>query len=169
MVNEEGARSVREPEVVLEGIAGSPGLALGPAIVLDRRTGVVRRHIANHQIEEEVERFDRAIELAAQSLGDAAERSKGSRAEHSILEAYVMMVKDETLHEDVERRIRIDRLCAEWALTVSVDEMAQKLAMAEDSYLAGGVFDDGQDGQPGAGQRHGFEEVGGDDGSGLGA
>jgi phosphotransferase system enzyme I (PtsI) len=121
---------------VLEGIAGSPGLALGTAIVLDRRTGVVRRHIGNHQIDEEVERFDRAIDLAARSLGDAAERSKGSRAEHSILEAYVMMVKDETLHEEVERRIRIDRLCAEWALTGSVDEMAQKLAMAEDSYLA---------------------------------
>ena len=132
----EGARETNEHEVVLEGLAGSPGLAIGAAIVLDRRTGVVRRHIANHQIEDEVERFDRAVELAAKTLSEAAERSRGSRAESSILEAYVMMVKDETLHEEVERRIRIDRLCAEWALTVSADEMAEKLAQAEDSYLA---------------------------------
>jgi phosphoenolpyruvate-protein phosphotransferase (PTS system enzyme I) len=136
MAMEEGARERNENEVVLEGLAGSPGIAIGAAIVLDRRTGVVRRHIANHQIEDEVERFDRAVEIAAKTLSDAAERSRGSRAESSILEAYVMMVEDETLHEEVERRIRIDRLCAEWALTVATDEMAEKLAQAEDSYLA---------------------------------
>jgi phosphoenolpyruvate-protein phosphotransferase (PTS system enzyme I) len=133
---EEGTQGASEHEVVLEGIPGSPGLALGPAIVLDRRTGVVRRHVPNHQIDEEVERFDRAIELAAKSLAEAAERTRASRAESSILEAYVMMVKDETLHDEVERRVRIDRLCAEWALTVATDEMAEKLSQAEDSYLA---------------------------------
>jgi phosphotransferase system enzyme I (PtsI) len=136
MVMEEGAGEEEAHEVVLEGIAGSPGLALGPAIVLDRRTGVVRRHIPNHQIDDELDRFDQAVELAANSLAAAAERSRGSRAESSILEAYVMMVKDDTLHQEVERRIRIDRLCAEWALTVAVDEMAEKLGRAEDSYLA---------------------------------
>src|SRR5688572_2757250 len=133
---EEGAGEHTGHEIVLEGIAGSPGLALGPAIVLDRRTGVVRRHIPNHQIDDELDRFDEAIDLAASTLAAAAERSRGSRAESSILEAYVMMVKDDTLREEIERRIRIDRLCAEWALTVVVDEMAEKLARAEDSYLA---------------------------------
>lgn len=136
MVMEEGIGEEDPHEIVLEGIAGSPGLALGPAIVLDRRTGVVRRHIPNHQMDDELDRFDEAIELAAKMLAAAAERSRGSRAESSILEAYVMMVKDDTLHDEVERRIRIDRLCAEWALTVAVDEMAEKLGQAEDSYLA---------------------------------
>ncbi|HEX6272125.1 MAG TPA: phosphoenolpyruvate--protein phosphotransferase [Polyangiaceae bacterium] len=136
MADEEGARGAEGRDTVLEGIAGSPGLALGPAIVLDRRTGVVRRHVGNHQIEDEVERFHRAVELTAKSLGEAAERTRGSRAESSILEAYVLMVMDETLHDEVERRVRIDRLCAEWALTVATDEIAEKLSQAEDSYLA---------------------------------
>jgi hypothetical protein len=39
---------------------------------------------------------------------------------------------------------------------------------AEDAHPAGGVFDDGQDVQPGSGQRDGFEEVGREDGLGLG-
>ncbi|HVR20541.1 MAG TPA: phosphoenolpyruvate--protein phosphotransferase [Polyangiaceae bacterium] len=136
MAFEEGQKGANEHEVVLEGIPGSPGLALGTAIVLDRRTGVVRRHVPNHQIDEEVERFDRAVELAAKSLAEAAERTRASRAESSILEAYVMMVRDETLHDEVERCIRIDRLCAEWALTVATDEIAGKLSQAADSYLA---------------------------------
>jgi phosphotransferase system enzyme I (PtsI) len=136
VTDEEGKRGTDGHDVVLEGIPGSPGLALGQAVVLDRRTGVVRRHVGNHQIDDEVERFDRAVEVTAKSLGEAAERTRGSRAESSILEAYVLMVKDETLHDEVERRIRIDRLCAEWALTVATDEMAEKLSQAADSYLA---------------------------------
>jgi hypothetical protein len=40
---------------------------------------------------------------------------------------------------------------------------------AENAYPAGRVFDDRQDVQPGAGQRRRLEEVGGEDGLGLGA
>ena len=40
---------------------------------------------------------------------------------------------------------------------------------AEDAYPPGGVLDDGQDVQAGAGQRRRFEEVSGDDGVGLAA
>ena len=112
---------------MLEGIPGSPGLALGAAIVLDRRTGVVRRHVPNHQIDEEVERFDAPSSSPPRASPRLPSARARSRAESSILEAYVMMVKDETLHDEVERRIRIDRLCAEWALTVAIDEMAGQL------------------------------------------
>jgi len=40
---------------------------------------------------------------------------------------------------------------------------------AEDADSAGGVLDDGEDVQPRAGQRAGFEEVGGEDGVCLAA
>jgi phosphoenolpyruvate-protein phosphotransferase (PTS system enzyme I) len=122
--------------ITLEGIAGSPGHAVGRAIVLDRRGGTVRRHVQPHQVDEEIERFDRAVAGAAARLKAAAERTRNSRAESSILEAYVLMVEDETLRDDVERRVRIDRLCVEWALTSTVDEMARQLSHSGDSYLA---------------------------------
>jgi phosphotransferase system enzyme I (PtsI) len=138
-----GPRSARAPlgdevhhDVVLEGIAGSPGHAMGCAIVLDRGGGVVRRHIHGHQVEDELERFDRAVAIAAGELKAAAERTRASRAESSILEAYCMMVEDETLHDEVERRIRIDKLCAEWALSATIDEMAKQLSLSRDSYLS---------------------------------
>jgi phosphotransferase system enzyme I (PtsI) len=105
-------------------------------MVLDRRGGSVRRHIASHQVEDELERFDQAVVAAAGRLKAAAERTRGSRAESSILEAYVLMVEDETLRDEVERHVRIDRLCAEWALTTTVDEMARQLSHSGDFYLA---------------------------------
>jgi len=107
-------------DITLDGIAGSPGHAVGRAKVLDRKGGAVRRHVASHQVEDELERFDSAVAAAAGRFKAAAERTRGSRAESSILEAYKLMVEDETLRDEVERRVRIDRLCAEWALTSTV-------------------------------------------------
>jgi phosphotransferase system enzyme I (PtsI) len=46
------------------------------------------------------------------------------------------MVEDDTLRADVERRVRIDRQSAEWALDCSVEEMATHLASSRDAYLA---------------------------------
>jgi len=133
---DEASGGAAHQAISLEGIAGSPGYAVGPAKVLDRSGGAIRRHVASHQIDEELERFDGAVSAAAERFKAAAERTRGSRAESSILEAYVLMVEDETLRDEVERRIRIDRLCAEWALTATVDEMARQLSHSGDSYLA---------------------------------
>lgn len=125
--------------LVLEGIPGSAGYAIGRAIVVDtRRNGVIRRHIPKHAADDELDRYDRAVQVAARELRTAEERarSRGTRLETSILEAYLLMVSDETLREDVERRIRIDLLCAEWALSAAVEEMTAHLRLAGDPYLA---------------------------------
>jgi phosphotransferase system enzyme I (PtsI) len=82
-----------------------------------------------------MERFDGAVAAAASLLRDALSRSR-SRAEGSILDAYLAMITDETLHEEVERRVRIDYLCAEWALSTTIDEMAEQLGQSSDAYLA---------------------------------
>jgi len=133
---DEASGGAAHQDISLDGIAGSPGYAVGPAKVLDRTGGAVRRHIASHHVEDELDRFDAAVAAAAERFKAAAERTRGSRAESSILEAYVLMVEDETLRDEVERRVRIDRLCAEWALTSTVDEMARQLSQSGDSYLA---------------------------------
>ncbi len=125
--------------VVLEGIAGAPGYAVGRAVVIDtRRQGGVRRHIPNHAADEEMGRFDRAVGVAATELRVAEDRARGraTRLETSILAAYLLMVEDETLRDEVERRIRIDHLCAEWALAATVEQMALQLRSSGDPYLA---------------------------------
>jgi phosphotransferase system enzyme I (PtsI) len=127
----------RQP-FVLEGIAGSPGLAIGQAVVVDRRRpGVPRRHIARHGVDHELARFDAAVRLTAQALRDVAAqvRTGPARSESSILEAYVLMVEDESLREEVERHVRIDMQCAEWALDSAVRAMVDQLREAGDAYL----------------------------------
>ena len=126
-----------EPVSELRGLAGSAGFAIGSAIIVDQgRPGVVRRRIQKHSADDEMSRFDRAVGEAAGSLREVAARARPRAAESSILEAYLLMVEDETLREDVERRIRIDLQCAEWALRSSVNEMSEQLRSGDDPYLA---------------------------------
>jgi phosphoenolpyruvate-protein phosphotransferase (PTS system enzyme I) len=126
----------RQPTEV-DGIAASPGLAIGPAFVLEvKRPGVVRRRIAKHEGELEVQRYRAAIVQTASELQEVAQRATGGEVESSILQAYVLMVQDETLKENVERRILLDGVCAEWALDLAVDEISEQLALAPDPYLS---------------------------------
>ncbi len=131
-----GAEESLKRELTLLGLPGSAGFAIGTAIIVDQgRTGVVRRRIHKHTADDEMLRFDAAVQDAANSLREVAARAKPRVAESSILEAYVLMVEDETLREDVERRIRIDLQCAEWALHSAVTEMSGQLRGVDDPYL----------------------------------
>lgn len=123
--------------LILEGIAGSPGLAVGRAVVVaNKRPGVSRVHVDRAQVEEELARFDAAVESAARALREVAEKVPRGRAESSILEAYILMVEDESLRAEVEGQVRGDLKCAEWALDTAVCRMAEQLRQAEDTYLA---------------------------------
>lgn len=134
-----------EQELIIEsalksaliGLPGSAGFAIANAIIVDQgRAGVVRRRIQKHQADDQMARFDRAVSEAARAFREVAERARPRAAESSILEAYVLMVEDETLREDVERRIRIDLQCAEWALHSAVGDMSAQIRGGDDPYLA---------------------------------
>src|SRR5580700_10769237 len=59
--------------VVLKGIAGSPGVAVGSALVVgDMRTAYARRHVSSAQIEAEVERLTHAVEDAKRHLREVS-------------------------------------------------------------------------------------------------
>jgi phosphotransferase system enzyme I (PtsI) len=136
---DEDRRSSQPPEVEVDGIGGSAGFAIGQAVIVDSgRAGVVHRRIKDHQIEDELARFRDAVEKTSQGLREVADklRGKASAAETSILEAYVLMASDETLREEVERHVRIDHQCIEWALDTAIGAMSRQLREADDPYLA---------------------------------
>src|SRR3954469_23034638 len=125
--------------LVLDGIAGSAGYAIGHVVIVDtRRSGIVRRHITPEAAADELSRFDHAVKLSADELRIvlAAKQGTASRAETSILEAYVLMLEDETLRDAVESKIKSAAICAEWALDLAVAEMAAVLRQSGDPYLA---------------------------------
>jgi phosphotransferase system enzyme I (PtsI) len=128
--------------VVLKGIGGSPGVAVGSALVVgDTRTAYARRHLSSAQIEPEVERLHRAVEDAKRHLREVSARLPAGPLEtNAILDAYLTMVGDPMLIERVTKKIRDERKCAEWAVAQSSDEIAKLFAPPDanerDAYIA---------------------------------
>jgi phosphotransferase system enzyme I (PtsI) len=113
------------PPVTLKGIAGSPGVAVGPALVLgDLRASFVRRHVHTAQIPQEMDRVKQAVEAAQRTLSEVSAKMPMAMREASpILEAYQMMLEDPSLHDRVNKKIKVDKKCAEWAVSESSEEI----------------------------------------------
>lgn len=122
--------------VTLRGIAGSPGVAIGKALVLGgARTAFAHRTIEPEERTVEIRRYELAVQRAQQDLREMARRVADRRAESSILEAYVLMVGDDALAEAVRGQIQGDLRCAEWAVATAIEAYAARLAAVNDPYL----------------------------------
>jgi len=128
--------------VVLKGIAGSPGVAVGPALVVgDTKTAYTRRHISSTQIEAEVARLAQAVTDAKRHVREvSASLPPGPLETNAILDAYLTMIGDPMLIERVEKKIRDEKKCAEWAVAQACDEIAKLFLPSElgerDAYIA---------------------------------
>lgn len=105
---------------IKRGIAVSPGVAIGPALVLDTEGVVIaQRTIPAEQVEAEVARLLEALTLVA---GDARERERALsdklRAEiGDILHAHALVYEDPKLRREVEALVRSQHYTAEYAVT----------------------------------------------------
>jgi phosphoenolpyruvate-protein phosphotransferase (PTS system enzyme I) len=126
--------------VVLKGIAGSPGVALGPALVVgDTRTAYTRRHVSSTQIDAEIQRLKTAVDEARRHIREVSARlSAGPLETNAILDAYLTMIGDPMLIDRVERKISDEKKCAEWAVAQTCEEISKLFVPAEtdrDSYI----------------------------------
>ena len=138
-MSETDGQAATRAEVALAGLPGSPGVALGKAVVLALgRTGVVHRHVLAAEVGAELERFKAGVARAADELRELSNKARqtATKIEISVLEAYTLMVEDELLLAEVKKRIEADLICAEWALDLAVTEMAGQLRRGGDAYLA---------------------------------
>ncbi len=123
-------------KVLIKGLPGSPGVAVGPALVIgEMRAAYTRRHIPHSAADEEVLRLRRAVEGAKESLKEVSARmgAQAARDHGPILEAYLLMLEDPLLHERVEKRIRVERKCAEWAVAASCEDILRLFAVRPDT------------------------------------
>lgn len=121
---------------MLRGLAGSPGLAIGKALVLgSAREAYAHRTIQPDETATEIARYRTAVIRAQRDLREMARRVASQTAETSILEAYVLMVGDESLAEAVSTQIHEEHRCVEWAVATAIEAYAKRLAAVNDAYL----------------------------------
>jgi len=103
----------------LKGIGASPGIAVGPAYLVDRRrVRTPKLRLSPAEVDSELMRLKTAIELSDHQLSEIKDRiSQGEGHDHAlILEAHRLMVHDPMFIDEVKKLILRDRINAEWAV-----------------------------------------------------
>jgi len=119
---------------MLRGLAGSPGVAVGTALVVgDLHAIFARRHVHSAQFQTELDRVKDAVSKAQEGLREVGARL--AQEQTPILDAYVLMLADPMLHERIERQIREEKKCAEWAVVSAAEEIAKLFPTDADAYI----------------------------------
>ena len=123
----------------LQGIAVSPGVAIGEALVMDNEGfRIPRRFVSRDAVDDEIDRLDKAIAAAANEIArnrDAVTRELGDKY-GAIFEAHLQMLQDQRLHSELEELIRQRHYSPEYAVSRKMRQYAQVFQKLESSYLA---------------------------------
>jgi phosphoenolpyruvate-protein phosphotransferase (PTS system enzyme I) len=132
------------PMQVLRGLAVSPGIAIGPVVVLDSRgLRLPPRSIAIDAVPGELERLDLGFESArAEACGAETEARERLGPQYAdILGAHCRMITDPSLRRDARKLIEQDHVCAEHAVLDVLEGYAVRLERLADSHLAARAVD----------------------------
>jgi phosphotransferase system enzyme I (PtsI) len=122
----------------LRGVGVSPGIAVGPALVVEREAApVFRLLLAADQVEPEVERLIRAVAASRKQLQAIKDRlSREADVPHAyIFDAHLLMLEDPLLQDGAAAVIREDRVNAEWALRTVSEQLHGLFDQYADAYF----------------------------------
>ncbi len=125
-------------EIVLGGMAVSPGVAIGKAFTYDKEDfWIEERAISADGVEEEVERFLAVIAQIRDEIKETRERLKFKlgKEEIRILDAHQMMLEDKVAIDETVARIREERKNAAFAFFRTLRKVVKALKPLEDNYL----------------------------------
>lgn len=124
--------------VTLSGIGVSRGIAIGKVHILERgQPEVVEQKITASKVEDEVLRFQLALETAQKQLKNIRTRIPASTPTDIVafIDTHILMLKDSALVDVPIDLIRSQRLNAEWALKLQRDTLVNIFEEMDDAYL----------------------------------
>jgi len=122
----------------IHGIGASPGIITGRAFLLERfKVRLPQKKINPSQVDEEVERFHRAIEMSRDQLLEVKEKilDPELRQHTFILDVHLMILDDEMLIQNTVENIRRRKINSEWALDLTLGKLDSAFKAIEDEYL----------------------------------
>lgn len=131
---------------IKRGIAVSPGVAIGPAMVLGTENfRIPHRFLSASGVDFELTRFHSALEAVCEdiTLNEKVVRERLGDQYAAIFSAHLMVLRDKQLLEQVETRIR-QQQSPEYAISQVLGQYAKRLQNLGSQYLAersGDIFD----------------------------
>lgn len=123
----------------LQGIAVSPGVAIGEALVMDHEGfRIPRRFLPRDAVEDELERLDQAIRAATAEVQRNRDRVAAQLGNQlaAIFSAHEQMLNDKTLRHQLEEMIRQRHYSPEYAVSRALRGWAKVFQSVEGGYVA---------------------------------
>lgn len=131
-------------EIILEGIAASPGVAHGPVFVYSRKElEIPYYHVGAEKHEEEINRFEQALlETRRQIARIRAEiGEKLGEEEAQVFDAHLMVLEDRALIEETIREVTENHYNIEYGFQCVATRYMEAFARIDDDYLRERVAD----------------------------
>jgi len=131
-------QSTQKKEQILEGVAASPGIAMGPVVFLGAEVvSVEQRTLRQSEINKEVETFCQAIEKAKTDLQKLVEKTALSIGKESakIFEVHQLLLEDVLIVDETVKRIREEKMNADQAFLEVMENFELSLESVEGEYL----------------------------------
>ena len=141
-----GRKGSPEP-TVLHGIGVAPGIVIARALVFQHQEiPFFRVPLLRQEVKLEVARVEHGKELTQKQLGAIKARTVDALGEDHgyIFDAQILMLDDPLLIGRIEEVIREQRVNAEWAVKVTLEELALVFDRVRDDYFRarrGDIFD----------------------------
>ncbi|HXI09698.1 MAG TPA: phosphoenolpyruvate--protein phosphotransferase [Thermodesulfobacteriota bacterium] len=131
---------VRKQVVLMKGIGVSSGIAIGEAYIVER--GAVEPaqycYLDVREAEGEIERFKNALKESRDQLTrikKKMEEDKRGKEHIRIIDAHLMILRDNMLINDTVRVIKDEKVNAEWALKTVLKDLMEYFNKMDDEYL----------------------------------
>jgi len=127
-----------------KGIGVSPGIAIGRAVIVEKRiASVYRVPIHDQEVAGEVTRFLESLEKTRDELLELKQKVSRSMGDEyaSIFEAHAMIVSDPSFSDKVTQKIELEQVNAEWALSEVQEELQARFQSFDNDYLRERVTD----------------------------
>ncbi|MFW6266807.1 MAG: phosphoenolpyruvate--protein phosphotransferase [Halanaerobium sp.] len=124
--------------ILLEGIAASPGIAIGKSLLkVEKEIEIDKKNINENQIEQEIEKLHNALSKSKEQLEQLKEETAEKLGEEKaeIFAAHLMILDDPEVIPAFENKIKDNKLNAAAAVKKVIDEFAAMFAAMDDEYL----------------------------------
>lgn len=122
-----------------EGVPVSGGVVIGQVFLMDpRRLAIEQRTVPDHEIEDEVRRFEKAVEKSKKHLKEIRQKAESDidNMHASIFDSHLMMLDDPLIIRDTIEGIRREKRNAEHILKQTIERIASLFSKMPDDYFA---------------------------------
>lgn len=133
--------------ILLKGVAASPGIASGKAFLFDRKTiEIGEQELKEEEIGKELLKFKKALaETKRELIGIRDRVARRIDPDHAkIFDAQIMILEDNLINQDVVGKIERDKRNAEHVYKQTIQQMIEDLSGSKDEYIRERILDVGE-------------------------